>query len=160
MSTIADFAQILEASPLGLWARGSSVAYPGANLLHLLGLILLIGGIGIVDLRLAGAWRSIPLEAFSRALTPLAVAGLVLLGASGLVLFAADAGPLIGSKVFLTKLVLISVALANAFVFRAIWRGRLPTWDAAPPLAGRSMAIVSVGLWLLVAALGRMIAYT
>lgn len=145
---------------MGIWARESSVAYPGANLLHLLGLVLLIGGIGVVDMRLAGAWRSIPLEALSRALTPLAVAGLVLLGASGLVLFAADAGPLIGSTVFLTKLALIGVALANALAFRAVWRRRLSTWDAAPPLGGRSMAMVSVGLWLLVAALGRMIAYT
>jgi len=160
LSTVADFAQILEASPLGIWARESSVAYPGANLLHLLGLVLLIGGIGVVDLRLAGAWRSIPLEALSRALTPLAVAGLVLLGGSGLVLFAADAGPLIGSKAFLIKLALIGVALANALAFRAVWRRRLPTWDAAPPPVGRSMAMVSVGLWLLVAALGRMIAYT
>ena len=145
---------------MGIWARGSSIAYPAANLLHLLGLVLLVGGIGVVDLRLAGVWRGIPLETLSRALTPLAVAGLMALGASGLVLFAADAGPMIGSKIFLAKLAVIGVALANALAFHAIWRRRLPTWDAAPPLAGRSMAMVSVGLWLLVAALGRMIAYT
>ncbi|MDP3383095.1 MAG: hypothetical protein Q8S47_07195, partial [Phenylobacterium sp.] len=63
-------AALLEASALGQWARGSAVAYPVANVAHLLGLVLLVGGIGVVDLRLAGLWRGLPIAALSRALTP------------------------------------------------------------------------------------------
>ena len=47
MEPLALAAQ-LEASPLGLWARGSAVGYPLANLAHLLGLVMLIGGIGVL----------------------------------------------------------------------------------------------------------------
>lgn len=153
-------AQALQDSGLGTWARESSYAYPAANLAHLLGLVLLIGGIGIVDLRLAGLWRRIPPEPLSWALTPFAVVGLLLMVPSGFLMFAADAAPLTRSPVFRLKLLLIMLALANAVAFRLIWRDYLTRWDSmAPPLA-RLMAAGSVLLWLIVGALGRLIAYT
>ena len=37
-------------------------------MLHLLGLVMLVGAIGAVDLRIVGAWRSLPIAALSRAL--------------------------------------------------------------------------------------------
>ena len=72
-------AAMVEASQLGAFARGSSWAYPAANLIHLLGLVLLVGGIGIVDLRLIGLFPALPLGPLVRALTPLALAGLTLI---------------------------------------------------------------------------------
>lgn len=153
-------AQALQDSGLGTWARESSYAYPAANVAHLLGLVLLVGGIGIVDLRLAGLWRRIQPEPLSWALTPFAVAGLLLMVPSGFLMFAADAAPLVRSPVFRLKLLLIALALANAVVFRIVWRDHLTRWDSmAPPLA-RMMAAGSVLMWLIVGALGRLIAYT
>lgn len=143
-----------------MWARGSALAYPVANLVHLLGLVLLVGGICLLDLRLAGAFRSLPVQALSRVLTPVAVTGLVLLAGAGVVMFAADAGPLARSATFRWKLILIAAGLANAVLFHALWRRRLPTWDTDAPALGRAMAAGSVALWLTVAALGRLIAYT
>ena len=148
-------AAAIEASALGSFARGSSFAYPLANLVHLLGLVLLIGGIGLLDLRLAGAFRSLPLATLSRALTPLALGGLLLMLLSGPVLFAADAASLVKSDLFRWKLVLIGVGLLNALVFRWLWSGE----DGEPGAALRAMAAVSIALWLMVAALGRLIAY-
>ncbi|AHE54917.1 hypothetical protein [Sphingomonas sanxanigenens] len=152
---IDSFAAAVEASQLGMVARGSAWAYPIANLVHLLGLVLLVGGIGILDLRILGAFPSLPLPALSRALTPLAIAGLILMLPSGLVLFAADAGALVGSDRFRLKLVLIALALANALAFRVVGRA-----DARPTGTMRLMAAVSLALWLGVAALGRLIAYS
>ena len=152
-------AAALEASPLGAWARGSSLAYPVANLVHLLGLVMLIGGIGVLDLRLVGAFRQLPVEALWRCLLPLAIAGLFLLVPAGFVMFAADASSLIVSTVFRWKVALIVLALANAGAYHLLWRRRLALWDADPPLGGRAMAAGSLTLWLLVAALGRWIAY-
>jgi hypothetical protein len=149
------FATAVEASALGAFARGSGWAYPAANLVHLLGLVLLVGGIGIVDLRIAGAFRSLPIAALSRALTPVAVVGLVCIALSGPVLFAADARSLIQSDYFLSKLALIVLALANAAAFRLLWSPDAP--EATPVL--RAMAVGSIVLWLVVAALGRLIAY-
>ena len=152
-------AALLEASALGQWARGSAIAYPVANVLHLLGLVLLIGGIGVVDLRLAGFLRSLPTVPLAKAMTPFALAGVGLLALSGAVMFAADAGPMVASEIFRLKLALIGLGLAHAVLFRWLWRHRLDSWEASPPLAGRLMALGSLGLWLSVGALGRWIAY-
>ena len=160
MDQIAAFAQGLQASPFGAWARGSSFAYPVANLVHLLGLIMLLGAIGVIDLRLAGVWRRVPVAPLAEALTPVGIAGLFLLLPSGLVMFAADAATLVRSPVYQVKLLLIALALINAVAFRWLWDKRLRSWDAAPPPLGRLMAGASLAIWLFVAALGRMIAYT
>ena len=153
-------AAALEASPLGAWARGSNLAYPVANLVHLLGLVMLIGGIGVLDLRLVGAFRRLPVETLWRCLLPLAVAGVLLLVPAGFVMFAADASSLVVSTVFRWKIALMVVALANAGAYHLLWRRRLALWDVDPPVGGRIMAAGSLSLWLLVAALGRWIAYT
>ena len=153
-------AAALEASPLGVWARGSNLAYPVANLVHLLGLVMLIGGIGVLDLRLAGAFRRLPVEPLWRCLLPMAITGVLLLVPAGLVMFAADASSLVVSTVFRWKIALIVLALANVGAYHLLWRRRLASWDVDPPLSGRVMAAGSLTLWLLVAALGRWIAYT
>lgn len=158
--SLGAFAEAVQASGFGEWAAGSSLAYPLANTVHLLGLVMLVGGIGVVDLRLAGAFRALPPAALSRALTPIAIAGLALMVPSGAVMFAADAASLVGSPVFRWKLALIVLALANAVAFRLLWRHRLADWDAGAPAAGRVMAAVSILLWLTIGTLGRMIAYS
>jgi hypothetical protein len=152
------FGQAVQSSSFGAWAGGE--AYPIANLFHLLGLVMLVGGIGIVDLRLAGLFRRLPAVSLSRALTPIAIAGLVLMIPSGATMFAADAATLVNSPTFRLKLLLILLALANAILFRVLWTRRLQQWDVDPPIAGRMMAAASVLLWLSIATCGRLIAYS
>lgn len=145
---------------LGLvdWARGSAAVYPWANVLHVIGVVLLVGGIGIVDLRIAGWWRALPLEPLSRALTPVAVAGLAMQAASGLVLFAADGEALAASDTFHLKLGLLFVALLNAAAFRfgSQWS---VNGGSEPGALARASALLSLLLWLAVATAGRLIAY-
>lgn len=155
MQGLIELAEALEASPFGAWARGSRHAYPVANLVHLLGLVTLIGSIGVLDLRVMGLFRRLPLAELSRVLTPIAVGGVLLMIPSGFTMFAADAGPLVRSDTFRWKMGLLALALANALAFRLMWR-RL---DGTPPLAARAMALASLGLWLWIGALGRLIAY-
>ena len=159
-SLLTGLAEAVQSSPFGQWAGQSHSAYPVANLVHLLGLVMLVGGIGIVDLRLAGAFRSLPPRPLSRALTPVAIAGLLLMILSGFIMFAADAQSMAESPTFQRKLVLIALALANAVLFRWIWGRRIAGWAVSPPLGGRLMAGASLLLWLTVAAHGRMIAYS
>jgi hypothetical protein len=121
--------------------------------------LLLVGGIGILDLRLAGLWRGLPVATLSRALTPLAVTGLVLMLPSGFTMFAADAKTLAASPLFLWKLGLIVLAVVNAVAFRLAWGRRLDRWGHAVPSGARVLAIASLALWLAVGALGRLIAY-
>ena len=155
---LAEAATALQGSGFGAWSRGQ--AYAGLNVLHLLGLVLLVGGIGALDLRLCGLAREVPVEPLARFLTPFAVAGLFIAAVTGFGLFAADAVSLSGSATFRWKLALIALGLLNAFVFRMIWRQRLATWDEGPTTLGVAAAASSLLIWLAVGALGRMIAYT
>ncbi|RJF90415.1 hypothetical protein [Sphingomonas cavernae] len=159
MESLAAFATALQESGLGQWARGSASAYPAANLLHLLGFVLIVGGIGLLDLRIIGLFRALPLRALSRAVTPMAIAGIGLMGASGIVLFAADAATLVVAPLFQWKQALVALALANALGFRLLWNRALADGRAEPPAGARIMALASLLLWLAVAAAGRLIAY-
>src|SRR5688500_1257773 len=98
----------------------SSLAYPVANTVHVLALVLLLGGIGLVDLRILGLFRRLPIEPLASALVPIAATGVLILAASGSVMFAADAKALAESGTFRLKLALIALALANVAIFR--WR--------------------------------------
>jgi hypothetical protein len=140
--------------------RSSRSAYPVVNVVHLLGLTLLIGPTVLLDLRLLGAGRQYPLPQVSSTLTRFAVTGLLLLLGSGFLLFSADAGPLIGNPILAWKLLLIVLATGNALLFRAVWNQRLNTWDAHAPIIGRLQAALSIALWLAVGTLGRWIAYS
>jgi hypothetical protein len=151
----AALAQEIAASDAARWASSGAV-YPVVNVVHLLGLVLLLGGIGVVDLRIAGAFTRLPLADLSRALTPVAAAGLAILLASGVVLFLADAPATLRSSTFRWKLVAIALALINAAAFHW-WFARR---DGSVTAAARVLALTSLGLWLAVATLGRMIAYS
>jgi hypothetical protein len=121
--------------------------------------VLLLGGIGLVDLRLAGAFRALSPAALLKALTPLAVAGLALLALSGAVMFAADARSLIANPMLHRKLVMIALGLANAGLFAWLWRREADGWGARVPAGARAAGIASLAFWLLAAAFGRLIAY-
>lgn len=150
-------AEWLAASPLGQWTAESALAYPIANTVHVLGLVLLLGGIGLVDLRLLGAFRQLPLTPLARALVPIAAAGVAVMAASGLIMFAADAEAMARSGTFRIKLVLIAAALANVALFR--WRyGSHPAEPVAP--GARLLGGLSLILWTGAAVAGRWIAYS
>lgn len=150
----------LDTTGIGPWSRGSALVYPVANTAHLLGLVMLVGGIGVVDLRIVGLWQRLPVAELSRALTPVAAAGLILMVASGVILFAADGAALARSAIFERKLIIIAAALANAAAFRLIWGADIAGWTDIAPRAARMMAAASLLLWLAVGASGRWIAYS
>ena len=158
MSALTAFGEAVQSSQFGMWA--GSNAYPIANVAHILGLVMLVGGIGLLDLRLIGLFRQLPAGAMAGALTPIAIAGLLLMIPSGATMFAADASALVNSSTFRTKLLLIVLALANAGAFRLFWQNQIDSWDIRPPVWGRIMAAISLVLWLAVAGLGRWIAYS
>ena len=148
-------AEAVERTPFAVWASESSLAYPVANTAHVVGAIILVGAIGLLDLRLLGYARGASLPVLARALTPLAASGFVLMVLSGAVLFAADARTLIVSSLFLIKLGLILLAGLNALAFRAAFARR----DEPLPGPAKGLAAASLGLWLGVVVAGRWIAY-
>ena len=153
---LTAIAERVAATPFADWAASNPYAYPAANTVHVLALVLLLGGIGLVDLRLLGAFRTLPLQPLSKALVPIAATGVLILAASGSVLFAADAESVARKGVFQLKLVLIALALGNVAAFR--WLYGAVAADP-PPRGAQALALVSLLLWTSVAICGRLIAY-
>jgi hypothetical protein len=145
----------LEQSSLGAAARGSAWLYPLANLSHVLGAAMLVGAIATFDIQVLRGAKSAGVIA--RAVTPLAAFGLALQVASGIVLLAADAMPVVVNPAFQFKMAMFALGLLNVAVFRWRFGSRL---KADTPLDGaRGLAAVSLASWLLVLLAGRFIAY-
>jgi hypothetical protein len=129
-------------------------AYPALEVVHLVGMALLLGNLVALELRVWGAACALPLPALGRLSITLALTGFALLGASGVLMFAAAPGDMLANRSFLIKMGLIHLAGLNAAWFHA--RGGL----ARPDATARALTALSLGLWLAVVALGRWIAYT
>ncbi|MCC7275881.1 MAG: hypothetical protein IT561_24640 [Alphaproteobacteria bacterium] len=152
------WALALERSAAGQAIRESLWLYPLANVLHVVGVILLVGAIVVFDLRLLGALRRTrPADAAALAL-PVARAGFLTAVPTGLVLFLAEANGVVTNPVFLVKFGAIAVGLVNLVAFH---RGRfrdIARW-ADVPAAGRLAAAISLAAWLTAAVCGRFAAY-
>jgi len=135
------WAQALEASALGQAMRESLWLYPAVELVHILGFSLLFGAIVTYDLRLI-AGREAPAVA-----QRVATFGLALAVPAGLLLFTVEATGYVHNTVFLAKLALIALALANVALFHF---GLSPS---------RFAGAASLAAWLGVLACGRLIAY-
>ena len=149
----------LYVSPLGLSMRDSFFLYPLTNVLHLIGLVLVVSASASLDLRLLGLARRFPIMSVYPLLTRVALLGLAVQLVTGFMLFASEAPALLRNDAFLLKMSLLVAALANAGMFRLLWRSRLATWDDRRPMPGLAQAALSLFLWLSIAVLGRLIAY-
>jgi hypothetical protein len=141
------------------YLRRSFYAYPIVNLLHIFGFILLIGGILPVDLRLLGAFPSVPVAFFGRILEPMALIGLVLAVTAGVLLFVVKPLEYGVNPSFLTKVTLVALGTLNALALRlsAGWRLAMEGGAVLPRV--RVQAIASVVIWLSALAAGRFIAF-
>ncbi|GAB4372620.1 MAG: DUF2214 domain-containing protein [Kiloniellaceae bacterium] len=143
--------------------RASRWVYPLVNAGHIAGIALLVGAIVPLDLRLLGAWRSVPLDLLARVLQPVAVAGLALAVLCGFLMFAVSAGKYAGLPLFWLKLGFIAAALANAALLRLspAWTlARLPGLPPEPPAARlKAAGALSIALWLAALLCGRFLAY-
>ncbi len=87
-----ELAAALEARALAQFLKTSRWVYPLVNAGHILGIALLIGSVVPMDLRLLGLRHRPGLDETVRLLRPVAVAGLVLAAACGVLLFITQAG--------------------------------------------------------------------
>ena len=155
-----NLALAIESWPPAVALRRSIWVYPLVNTGHILGLALLVGAIVPMDLRLLGAWRNrIDISSLATVLLPVAATGLALAIATGSLLFVARAGDYVNSTLFLIKLMALSGAVVNL-----AWLHTHPDWRAARETGVVSggvkvAALLSVGIWLTVLLLGRLVGY-
>lgn len=128
-------------------------AYPMLEVLHLLGVALLLGNLLLLELRVFGLGAPLPVEPLARLSLSLAGLGFALAAVSGLTMFATMPQELLANRVFTAKMALMALAGCNAGLFHG--RDSLIKLDAT----ARWLMVVSSVLWLLVLTCGRWIAY-
>jgi hypothetical protein len=153
----------LEGSPLGHAMRNAGVwTYGIVNLAHILGVSSLFGAVLVLDLRLLGCWRSVPLSAITRPTVPVAATGFILAATSGLCLITTNGSEYVGNPFLLIKFPAILLGLINVGIL-----SRVPAWNARDTRAltvseQRQLAMfgaVSLLSWVTAISAGRMIGY-
>ncbi len=136
----------------------SAWGWPIAEIVHFTGVCLLIGTVGLFDLRMMGRLKGLSLEGLHR-LVPFGVLGFLLCAASGTIFVSSSPDQYLYNPAFQIKMSLIVIAGINMAVFYLTTAGKLR--QAVPhqpfPLAARIMAMVSLTCWALVIAAGRVI---
>jgi len=161
--SIPEILAALEASQLSGRIRDSLYLFPLIESFHVLGLTMVFGTIAIVDLRLLG-WASTR-RPFSRVAldvlnwTWLAFALTV---ATGVLMFITNAGVYYHNLSFRLKMGMLVLSGINMLVFKQTAARSIGRWDrerSAPPV-GRTVAAVSLIVWISVIFLGRWIGFT
>lgn len=158
-----EFLSWMEHSALGSFMRDSSLwTYPFVNLAHIFGIASLFGAALIIDLRLLGLWRRVPLAAIAQAAEPVAKAGFVLAAATGIGLLATKATEYYGNPYLPIKFGAIALGMMNVIALNvsAAWRSRgagEPSMREKRQLA--VMGGISLACWLAAVTAGRLIAY-
>ena len=158
---VTYYSKILHAS----W-RGSAVAggvpwlWPLLGILHVIGMALLVGCIGAIDLRTLGLARGLPLRPLND-LLPWALAGFAINLMSGLAIYAGNPEGY-QSGAFFFKMVCLLLAGLNGLLFYSSGFNRElsavgPGEDA--PLAAKLTAVASLVLWVAVIFWGRMLTF-
>jgi hypothetical protein len=133
--------------------KANAYAYPTLEVVHILALATVFGTLLIVDLRILGFMKTLPLATTAKNLLPWTWLGFALAAISGLTMFATRAGDLVSNTAFVVKMVLLMVAGTNAGILHA--RGQL---DENSVLT-RAQAALSLAMWVAIVTCGRWIAY-
>jgi hypothetical protein len=149
-----EFFTWLEATSLSVWLRESMIGFPLSLVMHALGMAFLVGVHFLLDLRILGVARNVPLLLIQR-FFPLMWFSFFLALFSGLLLLLAYPAKGLTNPVFYSKLVLIALAL-----FLGIVLARRTGTGSILSSNSRLLALLSLSLWAMVIMLGRLLAYT
>jgi len=138
----------------GMWLaqamKHSSWLYPTVESMHIWGIGMLFGSVVIMDLRVLGLGSKLAMSDLSRLGILVAFIGFGLAVLTGSLMFITQASELIGSRLFILKMCLIFLLLANAIILRmrAITDG-----------VSKAQALLSLLGWASVIGMGRWLAY-
>lgn len=138
--------------------------WPICEMIHYIGMSLIIGLIGTLDMRILGLFKSIPIGAF-KPLVNLAIIGFIgnLLGGIVFVTGTATGAEFyIDNLSFQLKVLFLVVALVNLLVFR--FTGLEERVNAVPaggdaPGAAKAVAWISIISWVAIIVFGRLLMY-
>lgn len=135
-------------------------AWPTAESIHFVGLTMLIGTVGMFDLRLMGIGRQIPPAALHR-LIKYGVAGFIGNVLTGLCFLSAAPDQYIYNPAFRWKVIFLVCAGLNIAVFYSSQFRRIRTLGAGDPIPvmARLVGAASLSLWVGVITAGRLLTF-
>lgn len=154
------FVYAIEGSAINNWILSSAWLWPSLEIVHFIGLSLLLGSLLVIDLRLAGFFRSVHLGA-THALLPWTFLGFGLNLISGALFVLGDPARYTANIGFRWKMVLVLIAGLNALWFYWKINPVMKSWspNGDTPALAKTIAFVSLGTWTGVLLLGRLIPY-
>jgi len=144
--------------PLGLAVRQSRWLFAAGETFHFIGLCLLVGAMLVIDLRLLGFIRRIPIRA-ALAFLPFAIIGFLINLATGIEFFVSDPLMYWPNPAFKLKMFLILLAGLNALIFTVMEHRRVLVLgdEENTGTFTKVTAGLSLSLWLAVILLGRLL---
>ncbi len=138
----------------GLWLaqamKHSAWLYPTVETMHIWGIGMLFGSVVVMDLRVLGLGNKLNVSDLSRLGMMVAVIGFGLAILTGSLMFIAQASELISSRLFILKMCMIFLLLANAVILRM---------RAVDNGISKAQALLSLLGWASVIGMGRWLAY-
>ncbi len=138
--------------------------WPVCEMIHYVGVALIVGLIGALDLRILGMFKRVPIGAL-RPLVPLAIAGFVANLLTGIVFISgSEAGAqfYLQSLSFRLKMVALFVAFANLMYFQMSGLEKrvyaVPA-GADAPTSAKWVALISLVSWVAAIIFGRLLMY-
>lgn len=157
---MADLSAWVEATWISKALFGISWLWPACESLHFIGLCMLIGGAGLLDLRLMGVFRGLAIR-HVKALMPWAIGGFALNAVTGTLFLVMQPHLYLSSGVFWSKVAFLVLAGANALFFET--RLAVPALAMSPaddtPAAMKVVGALSLFSWFAVLYCGRMLPY-
>jgi len=155
------FLHTLEESSLSTWIRASPSIFAYWFILtwHAIGMGLAVGASAVIDLRLLGVAREMPIAPLKK-LYPLLWVGFWIQVVSGLLLIIAYPTKALTNPVFYTKLALIGIAMV---IMRTLYKRIFvdPSQsDESMMIKGKNLATWSLVCWVGAMTAGRFLAYT
>ena len=151
-----------------VWLRSTELAnimhtawaWPIAESIHFFGLSLLMGTVGVFDLRLIGLGRQIPLPALHR-LIPWGIAGFVLNILTGICFFTAEPDQYLYNPSFQIKFTFLFLAGVNVLLFYTTMFRHVKNLGPGEnaPTPARLMGAASLVFWIGVMSCGRLLTF-
>jgi hypothetical protein len=160
---IAALLKSLETSTLAGRIRDSLLLFPLLESAHVFALALVFGTIGVIDLRLLGlASASRSFRHMSSDILRWTWAAFALTAVTGGLMFLTNATVYYHNFYFRAKMVLLLLAGLNMFVFEMTAGRKTEHWHTEPsaPRPGKTVAVLSIVIWISVIFMGRMIGFT
>jgi hypothetical protein len=162
MEALSEFLMSL---PIGDYVAAHDWVWPLCETLHFFGMCVLLGTVGVVDLRVLGVAKGIPIQLLEKFI-PLGVIAFFVNMTTGFIFIAGN--PVGGPMEYLTnlslqiKMLLVVIAGINLLLFYVMGIHR--SMEAVPadgdaPGGAKAIAAVSLTAWIFVIIMGRFIMY-